>query len=52
MENITLRKRIALISIPVILQLLYLPTSRFLTGGIAPRIALDVIPIWSIWVIA
>jgi membrane-associated phospholipid phosphatase len=51
MEKITLSKRIALISIPVILQLLYLPTSRFLSGGIVPRISLDVFPIWSVWVI-
>jgi membrane-associated phospholipid phosphatase len=52
METISLKKRIALVSIPVILQLIYLPTSHFMTGGIAPRIPLDsFIPIWSIWVV-
>jgi len=52
METISLRKRIALVSIPVILQLMYLPTSRFMTGGIVPKIPWDnFIPIWSVWVV-
>jgi membrane-associated phospholipid phosphatase len=52
METISLKKRMALVSIPVILQLMYLPTSRFMTGGIIPRIPLDnYIPIWSVWVV-
>jgi len=51
MEHITLKKRILLVSIPVLLQLMYLPTSRFLTGGIVPKISLDVIPVWSLWVV-
>lgn len=51
MDNLTLKKRIALVSIPVFLQLLYLPTSRYLTGGIEPKIAWDIIPIWPIWVV-
>jgi membrane-associated phospholipid phosphatase len=52
METISLKKRLALVSIPIILQLLYLPTSRYLTGGIIPRIDLDgLIPIWPVWVV-
>ena len=52
MENISLKKRLALVSIPLILQLMYIPTSRDLTGGIAPRISLDqYIPIWPVWVV-
>jgi membrane-associated phospholipid phosphatase len=52
MKTISLKKRIALVSVPVMLQLLYLPTSRYLTGGIVPRIPLDsVVPIWPIWVV-
>ena len=51
MEKITLKKRLSLVIIPVLLQLLYLPTTRYLTGGIEPKTAWDVVPIWPIWVV-
>ena len=51
MEKLSLKKRLALVTIPILLQLLYLPTTRYLTGGIEPKTALDIVPIWPVWVV-
>jgi membrane-associated phospholipid phosphatase len=50
-DQLSLKKRFALVCIPLGLQILYLPTSHWLTGGIAPQIFLDVYPIWPIWTV-
>jgi membrane-associated phospholipid phosphatase len=50
-DQLSLKKRFALVCIPLGLQLLYLPTTRWLTGGVAPRIFLDVYPIWPVWTV-
>ena len=53
MNELTFIKRIGLLLVAVAIQSLYGPTSQWMTGGIAPKIALDaLIPIWPTWVAA
>lgn len=33
------------------IQLLYLPTSELMTGGIEPKLPIDIFPIWTVWVV-
>lgn len=45
-------KRLAWLFAAAAIQALYGPTSQNLTGGLAPKIALDaLIPLWPIWVV-
>lgn len=48
---INLTKRLALLLAACAIQAIYVPTSLSLTGGIAPRLPLDIFPIWPVWVI-
>jgi membrane-associated phospholipid phosphatase len=53
MIELTLKKRIGLLLAAAAIQMLYGPTSQWMTGGLAPKIALDaLIPIWPVWVVA
>lgn len=47
----TLKKRIVLLLIALSIQLIYIPTSSQTSGGIEPRLPIDVFPIWPIWVV-
>jgi membrane-associated phospholipid phosphatase len=52
MNELTFKKRIWLFLGAWAIQMIYGPTSQWLTGGIAPKIALDaLIPILPIWVV-
>lgn len=46
-----LRKRVLLILGVILIQSIYTPTSLFLTGGIEPKLPIDVFPLWVVWVI-
>lgn len=46
-----LKKRILLVAGAVLIQSIYTPTSLFLTGGIEPKLPIDVFPLWTVWVI-
>lgn len=46
-----LNKRILLVALVFCIQMIYIPTSNRLSGGIAPKLAIDVFPIWPIWVL-
>ena len=48
---LTLQKRILLLALVCCIQMIYLPTSNRLTGGIEPRLSIDIFPIWPIWVV-
>jgi len=48
---LTLRKRILFIILAYCIQLIYIPTSNRITGGIEPKLPIDIFPIWSIWVL-
>jgi membrane-associated phospholipid phosphatase len=52
-QEITLSpgKRLLWIAIIWAIQLIYLPTSSWLTGGIAPKLPIDIFPVWPVWVV-
>ena len=47
----TLNKRILLFLLIYSIQLIYIPTSERVSGGIEPKLLVDIFPIWTIWVI-
>jgi len=50
-NTLSIGKRLLWIAIIWAIQLIYLPTSERLTGGIAPKLPIDIFPLWPIWVI-
>jgi len=48
---LTLSKRLLLVFLACCIQLVYIPTSNQIAGGIAPRLPIDIFPIWPIWVL-
>jgi membrane-associated phospholipid phosphatase len=48
---LTLSKRALLIFLIWCIQMLYVPTSNQIAGGVEPRLAIDIFPIWSVWVV-
>ena len=51
-ENILpIGKRLLWIAIGWAIQLIYLPTSEWFTGGVAPKLPIDIFPLWPVWVI-
>ena len=48
---LTINKRILSIFLVCCIQMIYIPTSNRVAGGIEPRLSIDVFPIWSIWVL-
>jgi membrane-associated phospholipid phosphatase len=48
---LTLNKRILLIALACCIQMIYIPTSNRVGGGIEPKLAIDIFPIWPIWVL-
>lgn len=48
---LTLNKRIFLIFLACCIQMIYIPTSNRITGGIEPKLSIDIFPIWPIWVV-
>ena len=47
----TLNTRILLFILTYCIQLIYIPTSERISGGIAPKLPVDIFPLWTIWVI-
>ena len=50
-RDISLVKRFLWILLAWGIQLIYIPTSEWLTGGIEPKLPIDKFPIWPIWVV-
>lgn len=48
---LTLRRRIVLVLLAGCIQMVYIPTSNRVAGGIEPRLPIDVFPIWPVWVL-
>jgi membrane-associated phospholipid phosphatase len=46
-----LNKRILLFLLIYCIQLIYVPTSERVSGGIEPKLSIDIFPIWVIWVV-
>ncbi len=49
--TLTLSKRFLLIVIACSIQMIYIPTSNQSSGGIEPKLPIDIFPIWSLWVL-
>jgi membrane-associated phospholipid phosphatase len=50
-STLTLNKRIFFIFLACCIQTIYIPTSGRVTGGIEPKLPIDIFPIWPIWVL-
>ena len=48
---LTRKKRLFLAFLACCIQMIYIPTSNRLTGGIEPRLPIDVFPISAVWVL-
>jgi len=48
---LTLNKRILFIFLVCCIQMIYVPTSNRVAGGIEPKLPIDIFPIWPIWVL-
>jgi membrane-associated phospholipid phosphatase len=48
---LTVNKRILLFILAYAIQLIYIPTSNRVSGGIEPRLSIDIFPIWAVWVL-
>jgi membrane-associated phospholipid phosphatase len=48
---LTLKKRILFLLLADCIQLIYIPTSGRISGGIEPKLPIDIFPMWSIWVL-
>ena len=48
---LTPNKRILFIFLVCCIQMIYIPTSNRISGGIEPKLSIDVFPIWPIWVL-
>ncbi|HEX6033076.1 MAG TPA: hypothetical protein VFY83_01535, partial [Anaerolineales bacterium] len=48
---LTLNKRLLLVFLVCCIQMIYIPTSNQVSGGIEPRLPIDIFPIWPIWVL-
>lgn len=51
MKDIPLLKRIGWMVLVIAIQFIYFPTSQATSGGIAPRLPIDVIPVYPVWVV-
>lgn len=51
MKHIPLSRRILWMLLAAAIQCVYLPASQATSGGIAPKLPIDVIPVYPIWVI-
>jgi membrane-associated phospholipid phosphatase len=49
--TLTLNRRILLVFLACCIQMTYVPTSNRVTGGIEPRLPIDIFPIWPVWVL-
>jgi len=49
--SLSLHKRILLLVLVCSIQMIYVPTSFRTTGGIEPKLSIDIFPIWPIWVV-
>lgn len=50
-EALSLGKRIFFIVLVGCIQMIYLPTSFRTTGGIEPKLPIDIFPVWPVWVV-
>ncbi len=49
--TLNLKKRLLLVFLVCCIQMIYIPTSNRISGGIEPRLPIDIFPVWPIWVL-
>jgi len=49
--TLSINKRILFLFLAGCIQMIYVPTSFRTTGGIEPKLAIDIFPIWPVWVL-
>lgn len=49
--SLTWTKRVLLVLLACCIQMIYIPTSNRVTGGIEPKLAIDVFPLLPLWVL-
>lgn len=50
-RSLSLGKRFLFMIVICCIQLIYIPTSERISGGIEPKIFLDIFPVWPVWVV-
>lgn len=50
-KTLSVPKRVLFILLVCCIQLIYIPTSLRTTGGIEPKLAIDIFPVWPVWVV-
>ena len=48
---LTRTKRSLLVLLACCIQMIYIPTSNRITGGFEPKLAIDIFPIWPLWIL-
>ena len=48
---LSLKKRVLLFILVCCIQTIYVPISFRTTGGIEPKLAIDIFPIWPVWIV-
>lgn len=49
--TLSLNKRILFLVLVCGIQMIYVPTSFRTTGGIEPKLSIDIFPVWPIWIV-
>ncbi len=50
-QALTLGKRFLLVILIWCIQMIYIPTSNRIIGGIEPKLPIDIFPVWAVWVL-
>jgi membrane-associated phospholipid phosphatase len=50
-STLTLGKRVLWVFLACCIQMIYIPTSNRIAGGMEPKLSIDIFPIWPIWVL-
>jgi membrane-associated phospholipid phosphatase len=50
-NTLAIGRRLLWVAIGWAIQLIYLPTSGWFTGGVQPKLPIDIFPLWPVWVI-
>ena len=50
-HTLSIGKRLLWFAVGWAIQLIYLPTSGWFTGGVEPKLPIDIFPLWPVWVI-
>lgn len=49
--SLTLAQRFFLLLLICSIQMIYVPTSNRLFGGVEPKLPIDIFPVWAVWVV-